>query len=126
VKIEEFLRDIERDECRLALRQVYGCDARFCATVAICIPVRGREPWRGSVHLFNLYGHALATRGYAWPRPINTRTTIIHTALQSEACTSPEQAVRNVLVRRNARRLSRARRVADTSAGAKSNKKKNG
>ena len=100
MKIEEFLRDIERDECRLALRQLYGCDARFNATVAICIPVRGRPPRRGPVHMFDLSGHASATRGYAWPRRINARTTIIHTALESEALASPEQAVRKVLGRR--------------------------
>ena len=98
---EEFLNDIERDECRLALRQLYGCDARFKTSVAIRIPVRGRTPWRGSVHIFDLFGHASATRAYAWPRRVNARTTIIHTAIHSEeGLASPEQAVRKVLGRR--------------------------
>ena len=95
-----FLADIERDECRLALRQLYGCDARFNATVAVSIPVRGRAPWRGSVHVFDISGHPSATRGYAWPRRVNARTTIIHTVLESDKVAAPEQAVRTALGRR--------------------------
>jgi hypothetical protein len=52
------------------------------------------------VHIFDISGHALATRGYAWPRRISTRSTIIHTALERDALASPEQAVRKVLGRR--------------------------
>ena len=100
---ESFLTDIERDECRLALRQLHGCDAHFHSTVAVCIPVSGHEPWRGSVHVFDISGHASATRGYAWLRRVNAATTIIHTAMQREAVASPEQAVRMVL-RRSRRR----------------------
>jgi hypothetical protein len=52
------------------------------------------------VHIFDISGHASATRGYAWPRRINTHSTIIHTALESDPLASPEHAVRKVLGRR--------------------------
>lgn len=97
---ETFLAGIERDECRLALRQRYGCDAHFNTTVDVSIPLRGRAPWRGSVHVFDISGHPSATRGYALPRRMNARTMIIHTVLESASVTAPEQAVRTVLGRR--------------------------
>jgi hypothetical protein len=97
---ENFLAGIERDECRLALRQLYGCDAHFNSTVAVSIPLRGRAPWRGSVHVFDISGHPSAKRGYAWPRRVNARTTVIHTVLENASVIAPEHAVRAVLGRR--------------------------
>jgi hypothetical protein len=97
---DAFLARIEQDECRLALRQLYGCDAHFNTTVPVSIPVRGRAPWQGFVHVFDITGHPSARRGYAWPRRVNARRMVIHTVLESEAVAAPEQAVRTVLGRR--------------------------
>src|SRR5262245_10710222 len=97
---ETFLAGIERDECKFALRHVYGCDARFNSTVVVSIPLRGRAPWCGSVHVFDISGHPSAKRGYAWPRRVNARSTIIHAVLESAAVTAPEHAVRTALGRR--------------------------
>jgi hypothetical protein len=102
---ETFLADIERDECRLALRQLYGCDAHFNTTVVVSIPARGRAPWQGSVHVFDISGHPTATRGYAWPRRVNAQRTVIHTVLESDAVAAPEHAVRTVLGRRHLRAM---------------------
>jgi hypothetical protein len=59
--------------------------------------------WEGKVHVFQLSGHAKATRCYAWPEPVSHTAVIIRVVLHSGRVASAEEAVKSVLRRKAGR-----------------------
>ena len=73
------------------------------ATLAQSVPVRetleGKTAWEGAVHVFDLAGHPIETRAYAWSSPIegNTKRRFV-AVLHTERINSPVEAVRAAIV----------------------------
>jgi hypothetical protein len=81
-------------ELRQSLKRMHGGTATFDKSV----PVR-ETVWEGVVHVFDLIGHAIATRAYAWSSPIEERVkrwflVVLHT----DKITSPTFVVRAATV----------------------------
>ena len=100
--------NVTLDEFRVAINQLHHCQpGRVAEVVQVTVAVEGEAPWQGAVHVFEISGHAAATRCFAWPSQPDPATVIIHAVLQRPATRSAEQAVRSIL--RRAARKARSR-----------------
>ncbi len=73
------------------------------ATLAQSVPVKethaGQTVWEGVVHVFDLAGHPMATRAYAWSSPIEgSDKRRFFAVLHMGAIKSPADAVRAAIV----------------------------
>jgi hypothetical protein len=73
------------------------------ATLAQSVPVRetfeGKTVWEGVVHVFDLVGHPIAPRAYAWSSPIEGSTKRrLFAVLHTDRINSPLEAVRAAIV----------------------------
>ena len=85
---------------RYAVEKAHGCKAKCADKVTVHEKQRGRTVWYGTVHVFDLFGHEIAPRAYAWtindeigevPRVV----TVLHKGL----VTGPSEAVRAIMER---------------------------
>jgi hypothetical protein len=85
-------------ECRIAINQTHGVEAGKLVDV---LPVEVRrahgQPWRGSVHIFEVRGHSAVKRCFVWPQAEDDMTTVIHVVLEKAPIATAEQAVRSRL-----------------------------
>src|SRR5262252_1124271 len=49
-----------------AIQRLHGCAAKHVQTVPLTEQVQGKIRWQGKVEMFDVSGHATATRCYAW------------------------------------------------------------
>lgn len=54
------------DELQDAIRHLHGCEADHVETVPVTETFQGRIVWQGEVEVFNIRGHPVARRCYAW------------------------------------------------------------
>lgn len=54
------------EELKDAICKLHGCEADHVKTVPVLERFHGRPVWQGDVEVFNLRGHPLAKRAYAW------------------------------------------------------------
>jgi hypothetical protein len=85
------------------LKQAIECQHGGTATFAQSVPVRenqhGLPAWEGVVHVFDLAGHAKATRAYAWTSAIEGSTKRrFFAVLHIGGIKSPLDAVRAAIV----------------------------
>ncbi len=101
---------VSESEFRVAIHQTHRVATRRLAEV-VAVEIRRRDApaWRGSVHVFEISGHARAKRCFAWPQAVNRTTTIIHAVLETDKVRTAEQAVRARLRTDRRRRLQPAR-----------------
>jgi hypothetical protein len=86
----------------MAIQQTLGCEAGHAPqAIDLHVSRRNGEDWNGTVHVFEIAGHPRASRCYAWPEPLNETSVITRVVPHAGRITSPEQAVRSVLNRRN-------------------------
>jgi hypothetical protein len=91
---------VRLSEFRMAIRQVLDADADPSDVVELHVPRRQGQAWNGTVHVFSISGHPRATQCYAWLEPLDERRMIIRVVPRAGRITSPQQAVRSVLNRR--------------------------
>ena len=54
------------DELRDVIHKVHGAEALHIESVPVKESFEGRTVWEGIVEVFDLIGHGMATRAYAW------------------------------------------------------------
>jgi hypothetical protein len=88
------------DELRDVIRKIYGVESMHVESVPVKETFEGRTVWDGVVEVFDLIGHPIAARLYAWshqtddPQQPQRHVTVLHT----DPITSPLLAVRAVIV----------------------------
>jgi len=84
----------------MVIRDLHGCASIHVATVPVHEAYQGQTVWRVEVEVFDLRGHAKATRCYAWShldKPDGSEERII-AVLEIPPVVSPETAVRVSIV----------------------------
>jgi hypothetical protein len=56
----------EHEALRKAIRDLHGVDSTWIETVPVHETFQGQTVWEGDVEVFELVGHPLAKRAYAW------------------------------------------------------------
>jgi|SRR5436190_8619454 len=62
--------DVSVDQLQRAVEDKHGGKAVLVDALPIKEVFLGKTVWEGVVHVFDLHGHANATRAYAWSSPI--------------------------------------------------------
>lgn len=72
------------EEVKSIIRQMHGAEATHVESVPIIEKFGGRTVWDGVVEVFDLEGHATASRVYAWshdtddPKRPRRHVTVLH------------------------------------------------
>jgi hypothetical protein len=83
------------DELREAVERVHKCSARLIDRVPVIETFLDQTVWDGVVHVFEIEGHARATRCYAWTSPVEGAARCRFTAvLDLPPIDSPSDAVK--------------------------------
>ena len=88
------------DELKEVIRRLYGVESEHVESVPVKETIQGKTVWEGIVEVFDLIGHPIAKRLYAWahdtddPEKPRRHVTVLHT----HAITSPILAVRAAIV----------------------------
>lgn len=85
------------DARRIALQSTVerseGCSAAWADSVAVVETFNGETVWDGSVEVFDLAGHPVASRCYAWAYEDDDGKTRHMVVLHQPPVDSPERAV---------------------------------
>jgi hypothetical protein len=88
------------EELRDVIRRMHGVEAAHVESVPVKEMFRGETVWEGIVEVFDLVGHPIASRVYAWGHdtddPKNPRRHV--TVLHSHPIKSAEDAVKAAVV----------------------------
>jgi len=88
------------EELRDVIRRLHGADAQHVESVPVKETFQGKTVWEGIVEVFDLLGHAGASKVYAWahdtddPERPRRHVTVLH----SHPITSARDAVRAAIV----------------------------
>ena len=88
------------EELRDVIRRLHGADAEHVESVPVKGTFQGKTVWEGIVEVFNLAGHATASKVYAWshetddPEKPRRHVTVLH----GHPITSARDAVRAAIV----------------------------
>jgi hypothetical protein len=89
------------EELEDAIRKLHGAKAQHVKSVPVKEVFQGQTVWDGVVEVFNLKGHPKAKKAYAWAHdtddPLHPKQQV--TVLHIPPVTSPELAVRAVIVK---------------------------
>lgn len=80
-----------------AVEKMHGAKAVFLNSQPVHEEFQGKAVWRGTVSLFDLSGHASASRCYAWSVP-HEGVDRFYAVLQTPNVDTPEKAVRASIV----------------------------
>jgi hypothetical protein len=87
------------DELKRTVESQHGGTATFVQSVPVHETHGNQVVWDGTVHVFDLAGHAKATRAYAWSSPIEGSTKRrFFAVLHMGGITGPVEAVRAAIV----------------------------
>ena len=84
------------EEIGAAIESMYECRAKYVESVDVTETFEGKTVWDGVVEVFDISGHAEASRCYAWTFKDNGGQRYV-TVLESPPVTSPVTAVRAAL-----------------------------
>ena len=88
------------EELRDVIRRLHGADAEHVESVPVKETFQGKTVWEGIVEVFDLLGHATASKVYAWAHdtddPAKPRRHV--TVLHAHPITSARDAVRAAIV----------------------------
>jgi hypothetical protein len=91
--------EVEADQLKQTVENMHGGAATLAQTVPVREAFFGQPVWEGTVHVFDLADHPIATRAYAWSSPIEGRTKRrFFAVLHTDRINSPAEAVRAVIV----------------------------
>lgn len=79
---------------RDAIRHVHGCESRWVESVPVHETRDGGTVWQGDVQVFDLVGHPVAKRAYAFSHSPEGGRRRIHAVLGLEPITDATTAVR--------------------------------
>ena len=88
------------EELRDVIRRLHGADAQHVESVPVKETFQGKTVWEGIVEVFDLHGHLVASKVYAWahdtddPEKPRRHVTVLH----SHPITSARDAVRAAIV----------------------------
>jgi hypothetical protein len=88
------------DELGRVIRELHGVEARHVESVPVKEVFQGRTVWEGVVEVFDLIGHSVSPRVYAWshetddPDSPRRHVTVLHVG----PVASPLSAVRAAIV----------------------------
>lgn len=85
---------------REAIRHMHGCDSRWVESMPVREMFNGQVVWDGEVQVFELVGHAKATRAYAWSEATEGERRRFSAVLDLYPVSSPVDAVRVSIVSR--------------------------
>ena len=87
--------EVSAEALQGVIRYLHGCGSQFVAPVPVTETFNGETIWDGVVQVFDLIGHPLAERAYAWSYategPENRRFVVV---LHEGPVDSPQAAVR--------------------------------
>jgi hypothetical protein len=87
-------------ELKIAVERLHNCSASFLKDVVVIEKFGDKTSWSGTVSVFDLKGHPLATKAYAWSSSIEGSTKRRYYAvLHIPPVDSAEKAVRASIVR---------------------------
>jgi hypothetical protein len=79
------------------IRRRHSCEASFLESVPVLLTLEDGREWRGEVHVFDVSGHPLALRCYAWREGGPGDEGRVCTVLGFPPVTSAAEAVRAAL-----------------------------
>lgn len=83
-----------------AVEKAHGCRVKCVGTVTVHEKQNGYTVWYGTVHVFDLYGHEIAPRAYAWTIiSQGGEAPQIVTVLHKGVVTGPSEAVRATIAK---------------------------
>ena len=94
--------EVPEAELQHAVETQHRCHASLAYVESVSEEFAGEVVWHGSVHVFDIDGHARAKRAYAWSSPIegsNKRRFFV--VLQIPPINTPSDAVRVAIVAEN-------------------------
>ncbi len=87
--------EVASSELKKAVESQHGGTATLAQTVPVREVFIGRPVWEGVVHVFDLAGHAKATRAYAWSSLMKgSNKRRFFAVLQMGGVKTPKEAVR--------------------------------
>ena len=60
------MSEVDADQLRSVVETQHGCPAQLVEAVAVTESFEGEPMWEGVVHVFDIQGHRVADRCYAW------------------------------------------------------------
>jgi hypothetical protein len=88
------------EELRDVIKRLHGVESKHVESVPIKETFEGRTIWEGIVEVFELHGHELAPKAYAWAYETENPKKPKHvTVLHLGPVTSPLLAVRAAIVK---------------------------
>jgi hypothetical protein len=88
----------DTDALRGAIRHLHGCGSTHVESVPVHESFEGHTVWDGTVEVFALAGHPIATRCYAWTYKQDDGSDRFLAVLHSPPVDSPLAAVRAMIV----------------------------
>ena len=87
-------------ELRAAILKMHGCESKYLESVPVLETFQGETVWEGEVEVFELRGHAKATKAYAWGHATgkNDQARRYVTVLDLPPVSSPQTAVRAAIM----------------------------
>ena len=93
------MNEVSTLELRKAIESQHGGTATLAQAVPVRETFKGQLVWEGIVHIFDLEGHPMASRAYAWSSPIEGSTKRrFFAVLHIPPIVSPLDAVRAAIV----------------------------
>jgi hypothetical protein len=87
-----------------AIRYAHGCESQYVATVYVHEKYDGETAWRGDVEVFDLVGHAEASRAYVWSEAKTGKKRRFFVVLHLPPVDSPTKAIHAGVLSRAKRR----------------------
>ena len=99
-------------EIQAVFLKLHGCEAHYVESVPVVEEFQGETIWQGDVEVFDLVGHAKATRGYGWGYvTTDSGGRRYFTVLELPPVDSPQTAVKAAIMSeiKNAREKKKGR-----------------
>lgn len=83
-----------------AIRSLHGCASKWIESVPVKETFQGKTVWEGEIQVFELTGHPIASRCYAWSYVSDEKTgkRKFFAVLHQGPVDSPQAAVRAAIV----------------------------
>ena len=93
------------ENLKKAIVDLHGCDSDWVESVPVTEAFQGQTVWAGTVQVYDLIGHPMASRCYAWSHAIEgSENRMLVTVLHQPPVESPPAAVRAAIVHENKER----------------------
>jgi hypothetical protein len=87
------------DQVREVIKSLHGAEAKHVESAPVKETFQGRTVWEGVVEVFDVVGHARASRAYAWTHEADGKRVRLVTLLHIPPVDSTLAAVRASIVK---------------------------